>query len=88
MYRADRNLYTDGSKTRLVEENDPDARFLLCAKGQSIPDQLAQRFGLLHRNDGHSAEAKAITPSDDQRIQNKAVTPASAGMRTKGRRKE
>lgn len=72
MFTANRNLYTDGSKTRLVEEGDPAARFLLVAKGQSISDHLAARYNLLN-NAG--PDVKAITPDDDQRIQNKAITP-------------
>ena len=78
MFIADRNLYTDGSRTRVVEENDPAARFLLVAKGQRLDDQLARRFGLLP-----GAEAKAITPDSDQRISNKQLTPETAGARNK-----
>jgi hypothetical protein len=80
MFIADRTLYTDATKTRLVEENDPAARFLLVAKGQRLDDQLARRFGLLP-----DAESKAITPDTDERISNKRVTPAAAGARNKGK---
>lgn len=83
MYTANRNLYTDGSKTRVVEEDDPVARFLLVAKGQSIPDQLAASFGLSKHV---GPDVKAVTPSDDAHIQNKAVTPASnASIKNKAR---
>lgn len=60
--RADRRLYLDRSRTRLVAENAPDAAWLLNARGQAIDPVDVNRLGLVEV-DGvvmQQAEAAAI----------------------------
>jgi hypothetical protein len=45
-YKADRNLYHNADKSKVVEEGDPEAAFLAIAEGQEVPDAEAARLGL------------------------------------------
>jgi enoyl-CoA hydratase/carnithine racemase len=44
---ADRRLYLERTGSRLVAENDPEAAFLLIAKGHEIPAADVKRLGLV-----------------------------------------
>lgn len=46
-YKADRWLYLTLDKSRVVEEGDPEARFLLLAPGHEMLERDAERYGLL-----------------------------------------
>lgn len=43
---ADRNLYHNADRSKVLEEGDPDAAFLAIAEGQEVPDAEAKRLGL------------------------------------------
>lgn len=45
-YILDRSLYLDVTKTKVVEENDPAARYVLGVKGSVINDADAKAYGL------------------------------------------
>ena len=47
MWTADRRLYHDADRERILEEGDPDARFLLVGEGDELPEEEAKRLGLL-----------------------------------------
>ena len=49
---ADRTLYLDRSRTRLVGETDPDVAWLLVWKGREIPAEDVKRLGLVLWSDG------------------------------------
>lgn len=67
MYEVDvRRCLTEDD--RLVEENDPDARWLYCTPGQRIPMADAVKYGLV----------KPEKPEPKKR------TPAANKQRTKG----
>lgn len=56
MYTADRRLYLTVDD-RVVESDDPDARWLLVAEGGELSDQVATRYGLIG---GEAAESKPV----------------------------
>lgn len=43
---ADRYLYLNADKTKVIEEGDPAARFVLAGPGSTIPDEDVKRYGL------------------------------------------
>lgn len=58
---ADRRLWLTADRTRVVEDGDPRAAFQLASPGHLIPDQEAQRLGLLPTDKGRLAPAdKAV----------------------------
>lgn len=56
---ADRRLWLDESRARLVEDGDPEARFLFCAAGQTITGRDAERYGY-----APAAAASSSEPED------------------------
>lgn len=46
-YIADRKLWLTADRERVVEDGDPEARFLLAAPGRAVPEEQAVRLGLL-----------------------------------------
>jgi hypothetical protein len=45
-FKADRRLYHNADKSKIVEEDDPEASFLAIGEGQEVPDAEAKRLGL------------------------------------------
>ena len=45
-FKADRRLYHNADKSKVVEEGDPEAASLAIAEGQEITDAEAKRLGL------------------------------------------
>lgn len=64
MYKADRRLFLDESKTIAVEESDPRARYLLVGEGGEIPIDEARKYGLVEDKPKHAeaAEPPATEP--------------------------
>ena len=64
--RADRSLYLDRSRSRLVGETDPEVAWLLVWKGREIPAEDVKRLGLIEVDgrvqQGESAPAVEMTP--------------------------
>lgn len=77
--RSDKRLYLVEDKSRVVEEGDPDARWLLCAAGGEVPHALAERYGLLG-----SPAPEPGAEADEPGEQPKARTPAANKARTRG----
>lgn len=48
-YKTDRRLYVTADGSRLVDENDPEAAYLLAPAGEEIPDDVAEKYGLVSR---------------------------------------
>jgi len=75
---ADRRLYVNKDRTKLVEEGAPDAAFLLAPPGSSIPLADVQGLGLAVVNGRivQGGQKEAPKPEDKARAQteNKAVT--------------
>lgn len=47
---ADRRLYTDATKSVVLEEGDETAAFVLCGKGSTIPTATVRKLGLVIEN--------------------------------------
>lgn len=47
MQRAQERLYLTADKGRVVREGDPKAAFLYAALGDEIPENAAEKFGLV-----------------------------------------
>lgn len=58
-YTADRRLWLNQDRTKVVDEGDPEAAFLLAAKGHEIDAETAKRYGL-----GGGAKQVASPPQD------------------------
>jgi thymidine phosphorylase len=46
VYKADRRLYHNADRSKILEEGDEGAAFLLAAEGQEFSDEEASRLGL------------------------------------------
>jgi hypothetical protein len=62
--RAKRRLYLDETRTRVLEDGDPDARYLLCVPDGDIPYETAVKYDLLQ---GEPSTARAsLGPEAEQ----------------------
>lgn len=67
------DLYLTADRSQVVPADDPNAAFLLVAKGGQIPMEEAERYGLTgDQGDQDAAEA----PEEDEKA--KAATPNKA----------
>lgn len=71
---ADRRLYLDHSKERLVEEGAEDAAYLLAGAGGMIPGDVAADLGL-KVVDGKVSQPKAPKATPDERIGSRPSPP-------------
>src|SRR5262245_57370864 len=89
MFISDRRIYLNADRSRVVEEDNPEATFLLVAKGGSLDDATAEQYGLLNLPRpllASSASEAAVSEADATNLQdeakaidaaeNKAVEPA------------
>lgn len=67
MFESDRNLYLNADKTKVVEEGDPEAAYVLVAAGGRIHLEDAEKFGLVVRG-GQGATHKAADGYDGATI--------------------
>lgn len=85
MWKSDRRLYTTADRSRVVDEDDPEAAILLAAEGMEIQDAEAERLGLTGKHKGepeptvvHSIaadpEPKDDAPAEDDEPKAKAVS--------------
>jgi hypothetical protein len=87
MVRADRRLWETADRSRVVEDGDPEAAFLLCIPGDEIPEEQAKRYGLLKGNDagpreeptaeGKPSESADEQPAAEEQQEKKAIEPHS-----------
>jgi len=71
---ADRHIYVDATKTRAVEQGDPDAVYLLAAPGHEVDERVVEQYGLTS-----SAEKleDVIAPKDPAHPRNKVNLPGA-----------
>lgn len=62
-YTADRNIYLNADRSKVVEEDSPDAAFLLVAEGSELSDEEAAEYGL---KSSRKAEDKQADASEDK----------------------
>lgn len=55
-YTSDRRLFLNADKSRVVDEDDPEASYLLVGEGGTVPAAEAERLGLHGKSGGHAAE--------------------------------
>lgn len=70
--RADRRIYTNADKSKVVEESSPDAAILLAAEGDDVPDADARRLGLMDKPKAKPAaepESKAVSGPPENKAQ-------------------
>ena len=80
-FKADRRLYHNADKTRVVEEGDPEAAFLYLAEGQTAPLAEARGYGLVagdepDNNEGAPDAVQPVEPEEKAVVkapQNKAM---------------
>lgn len=71
---VERRLYLT-EDDRLVEEGDPDGRWLWCTPGMQVPREQAERYGLLKEPEPEPDEAPE-PPKARRPAANKARTPS------------
>lgn len=78
-YILDRSLYLDVTKTKVVEENDPAARYVLGVKGSVINDADAKAYGLDKvkgvKREGEAIQAQPEEVKATEPAQNKVMPP-------------
>ena len=67
-WKADRRLYLNADKTKVVEEGDPAARFLLVGKGQTLPSAVAMHYGLGNETNAELLERFAAEGGDVNKL--------------------
>lgn len=78
-YTADKALYLNKDRSKVVEAGSEDAAFLLAAEGQTVPDAEAKRLGLGENKKVEGApENKGLAPSSASPVAG-ATPPASPG---------
>lgn len=45
--KADKRLYLNADRSKVVEEGDPEAAYLFAAEGAEVPDAEAKKYGLM-----------------------------------------
>lgn len=72
-YTAPKRLYVSHDGSRLIEEDDPAGGQLLVAKGLTLPDAVARRYGLL------DAPASAPKPEPEPEAEVEGEAKAVSG---------
>lgn len=61
-YLSEKRLYVNKDKSRVVEEDDPEAAYLLVAEGSELSDADAEKYGL----GGAEVKQVAAAPENKQ----------------------
>jgi hypothetical protein len=62
-YTSDKRLYLNADRSKIVEEDDPDAAHLLVAAGGQVSDVIAKQYNLKAKE---KSEAKADDAGDEK----------------------
>ena len=74
-YTADKRLYLNRDKSEIVEEDSPEAAFLLAAEGQEVSQEDVEKYGLLNSGQGtESAEASEAPKESNEPTPEKTPT--------------
>jgi hypothetical protein len=73
---SDRRLYLNSARSRVVEESDPGAAFLLVGAGGSLDDATARKYGLI--KDASLTAASAPLASSASGDHSSGADPTSA----------
>lgn len=59
MMVADRRMYLDKTKQRIVEEGDPEAAYLFASVGDELSNDVVDKYGLRPLHEARPYEVKA-----------------------------
>jgi len=77
---ATKRLYVTADRSRIVDESDPTAAYLLCAAGVEIPREAVERYGLAKNPE--TKPEPAPTPAEGVQPETRQTRPAR-GVRTR-----
>jgi hypothetical protein len=80
---ADRRLYLAADEQTLVDEDDREAKWLLCAEGQTISQERVETLGL-SVVDGRVVQARAVEGAEAERPDNTEAGAQESGATTDG----
>ncbi len=80
---ATERLYLNFDRTKVLKHGDPEARWLLVAVGQVLPDATALKYGLL--GERRTAERKERAPAEDK-SDNPSETKAASSPKAKAKK--
>jgi hypothetical protein len=85
--RADHHIYVNADRSRVVEENDPDAAFLLAAAGDDVSADDVKRY-CLNAPKAKAADEEAVAPKAESQTESKAVQspPANKAQAPAGKK--
>jgi hypothetical protein len=63
--KAEKRLWLNADRSKVVEDGDPDARFLLAAPGQEVHPSIAEKYGLKQKKAPANKKKKA--PANKQK---------------------
>lgn len=78
-WKVDRHLYLTEDKSRVVEEGDPEGRWLWAAPGRLVPMAQAKRLGAL-REAADSVEAPDEDSDEESAVEEKQSGPSENKM--------
>ena len=70
-FTSEKRLYLNADKSKVVEEDDPDASYLLVAAGGQVSDEHAKQYGLKAKE---KAEAKVEDKAEEAPAETKQVS--------------
>ena len=63
---ADRDLYLDATRTKVVEDGCDEAAFLLCRAGQTVAAELVDQYKLEDKKARRKTADKAVEKTADK----------------------
>jgi hypothetical protein len=76
MYESPKRLYVTMDRSRVVDESDPEAAYLLVAEGGSLTEEEARQYGLMG-GDAPTPEAPEAEAPAEEEADAKAKRPAA-----------
>lgn len=58
-FKTDKRLYVNADRSKIVDEDSPDAAFLLAAAGHTVSDEDVKRYGLKAADAPQTKQVKA-----------------------------
>jgi hypothetical protein len=74
-FRSDKRLYVNADKSKVVEEDSPDAAYLLVGKGGTVSDDDAKKYNL---SAPKKTEVTEVTPEAEAKREPAPANKAEA----------
>jgi hypothetical protein len=81
-FRTDRRLYLNADRSKVVEENDPEAAYLYLGKGHQVSDADAEKYGLKPPKRTEVTEVKPEAKQIESPPENKAQASPKSSEKT------